>query len=633
MSDAPRPTAHTPRSSTLVLAALGIVFGDLGTSPLYTLQECFTGPHGIEPTQEHVLGVLSLVFWSLMMVITFKYVLFLMRADNRGEGGILALLALAPTRFAPTLGPKIGIVPILALVGAALLFGDGVITPAISVLSAVEGLGVATPALRPAIVPVTVAVLIALFAVQSRGTSSLGRLFGPVMLVWFSVIGFLGLQQILMNHAVLQALSPTWGLALLTGHGWRGLEVLGGVVLAVTGGEALYADMGHFGRKPIGRAWLYICLPGLVLSYFGQGAYLLQNPAGAAEPFYRICPPHLLYPLIVLATAATVIASQALISGVFSLATQAIRLSLLPRMVVRHTSSAAEGQIYIPLLNWGLAFACIVLVLVFQHSAKLAAAYGLAVSGTMAITSILYFVVIRYTWKWSAWRTVPLLVLFLSIDIPFVAANLLKFADGGYVPVLLGTGFFIIMAIWRRGRGLLAVHLQKRTVPLETFLADVRSATRLPGVVVAMASNPQGAPHQLVHLLQHFRVMHETTLLLTVTTERIPHVEPATRVEVTTVGEGVHRVLVRCGFMETPDVPAAMKLALELLQVPTTEQNGVPEVLYLLGHETVMPSNSGEMSLLPESIFAFLVRNARNATDHFGLPPAQVVEVGSQVDL
>jgi KUP system potassium uptake protein len=633
MPHEPVPSPHSPRSSTLVLAALGIVFGDLGTSPLYTMQECFTGPHGVAPTHEHILGVLSLVFWSLMMVITLKYVLFLMRADNQGEGGILALLALVPKRFAPTLGPKIGIVPILALIGAALLFGDGVITPAISVLSAVEGLGVATPALRPAIVPVTVAVLVALFAVQSRGTGSLGRLFGPVMVAWFGAIGFLGLQQILHNHSVLQALSPTWGMDMLFGHGWRGLEILGGVVLAVTGGEALYADMGHFGRRPIRRAWLYICLPGLLLSYFGQGAYLLDNPEGVGEPFYRICPPHLLYPLIILATAATVIASQALISGVFSLATQAIRMSLLPRMIVRHTSSAAEGQIYIPLLNWGLAFACIVLVLIFQHSAKLAAAYGLAVSGTMAITSVLYFVVIHYTWTWSRWRTIPLLLLFLSIDIPFVAANLLKFFDGGYIPILLGTGFFIVMAIWRRGRGLLAVHLQRRTVPLDRFLSDIRGATRLPGVVVAMASNPQGAPHQLVHLLQHFKVMHQTTLLLTVTTERIPHVDPATRVHVTTVGEGVHRVVVRCGFMETPDVPGAMKLALDQLNVATVEQDGVPEVLYLLGRETVVPSSAGEMSLLPETIFAFLVRNARNATDHFGLPPTQVVEVGSQVDL
>jgi len=431
--------AHAPASkSTLALAALGVVFGDIGTSPLYALKECVSKEHGVVPTQENVLGLLSLIFWALMMVVTVKYLTFIMRADNQGEGGILALLALVPDKLRGK-GTRVGWIAVLVVFGAALLYGDGIITPAISVLSAIEGLEVATDKLKPVVVPITCVILVGLFAVQKRGTAGIGRVFGPIMVVWFLSIAALGIGFIIKNPDVLQALWPGHAVTFFAAHGAHGIIVLGAVVLAITGGEALYADMGHFGRGPIRVAWYGLVLPSLVLNYFGQGALLLEDPRAAESPFFALVPHGALtYALVLLAAVATVIASQALISGAFSLTHQAVQLGFLPRVTIVHTSSETEGQIYIPEINWGLAAACLSLVLTFRESSKLAAAYGIAVTGTMAITSIVYFVVLRQTWRWPLWKALPLLVLFLAWDLPFFASNLLKFLEGGWVPMLVG---------------------------------------------------------------------------------------------------------------------------------------------------------------------------------------------------
>ncbi len=485
-----RPVPQQAGRTALTIAALGVVFGDLGTSPLYTLQACFSGVHGIAPTEQNVLGVLSIVFWSLMLVITFKYLAFLMRTDNAGEGGIMALLALTPARLRRPPPGKVGPVAWLVIAGAALLFGDGIITPAVSVLSAVEGLEVASPALKQFVVPTTVTILLLLFAVQSRGTAKLGRLFGPVMLIWFLTLAGLGVYRIVGQPSVLVALSPGYAARYFLSHGLGGITILGGVVLCVTGGEALYADMGHFGRAPIQNGWLYVCLPSLVLNYFGQGALILSEhePAArlakASRPFYALCPEGVwVYGLVALATLATIIASQALISGVFSLTHQAIQLGYFPRLTVRHTSDDTEGQIYLPLMNWGLAFSCVVLVLMFQASDKLASAYGLAVSGTMAITSIVYFVVLRQTRKWPLWKAGLVVGLFLATDIPFLVANASKFWEGGYVPFAVALLFVVLMTNWRIGRSLSGELSRQAAEPLERLAVtlDERVKIRLPG--------------------------------------------------------------------------------------------------------------------------------------------------------
>ena len=628
---AARPSVG-PGAAALILGAIGVVFGDIGTSPLYTLQECLHSRHGAPPSPENVLGVVSLIVWSVTMVVTVKYLGFMMRADNRGEGGIMALLALALPKASPARVGRVGWVATIAVLGAALLYGDGIITPAISVLSAVEGLQIATDAFRPYIFPLTVAILVALFFVQRRGTGRIGKLFGPVMVTWFVTIGTLGLYHVVRQPTILGALSPYHGVRFFLDNGVSGFRVLGGVVLAVTGGEALYADMGQFGRRPIRRAWLGLIYPALLLCYLGQGAALLTDPSGAERPFYALIPRGpWIYPAVVLASAATVIASQALISGVFSITHQAIRLGYFPEVAVRHTSGQAEGQTYVPLLNWSLALACIGLVVIFRQSSGLAAAYGLAVSGTMAITSIVYYKVVRHAWNWSRSRSLGVLLLFLSFDIPFVLANGLKFFDGGYLPCLVGAAFAWVMLTWRIGRSYLADAVGKESIPVATFIDHLvsKSRTRLPGTAVVLSDNPTGVPPALVRLVQRFHVVHQHVVLLTVVTEHVPFVPNSGRATVEPLGGGLVRVLLHYGFMQVPRVPASLG--------PTLAKHGIAadpgQIVYIIGRETLVANRQGHMGRLTEPLFAFLARNARSTTDHFSIPVEQVVEVGVQLDL
>jgi len=613
-------------AAALALGALGVVFGDIGTSPLYTLQVGIAPEAGARPSPADVLGVCSLVVWSLTMVVTIKYLTFVMRADNRGEGGILALLALVPEKR--TARARIATVALLVIAGAALLYGDGIITPAISVLSALEGVEVAAPGFHGAVVPLTCFTLLALFAVQRRGTGGIGKVFGPVMVAWFVCIGALGSWQVAHDPAVLTALSPLWGVRYFARHGVRGLPILGVVVLAVTGGEALYADMGHFGARPIRFAWLGLVFPALVLCYLGQGALVLRDPAAAANPFFAMVPAGAAtYGLVALATAATVIASQALITGVFSLTHQAVQLGLFPRVTVTHTSRHAEGQIYVPEMNWGLCILCIALVLSFRESARLAAAYGIAVSGTMGITSIVYFVVTRRTWRWPLWKALPPLLVFLSFDIPFFAANLLKFFDGGWIPVLVGAAMLIVMVDWKVGRSVLAERIAQISPPLNDFVANLERScpVRVPGTAVFLSSNPEGTPPVLATHARRIRALRENLVLLTVETDHVPHVRPADRVAVKELGKGVWRVVVREGFMDRPDVPRALAAA------------GLPidlsDLVYYVGRETFVAGRGGKMGVFSEGLFAFLARNAKSPSAWFGIPPEQVVELGMQLDL
>jgi KUP system potassium uptake protein len=619
-----------PRFVGLALGALGIVFGDIGTSPLYTLHECvhFDGVPSLDPAD--VLGVLSLVFWSLTMVVTVKYLTFIMRADNRGEGGIFALLALIPPRLRTARSGGIGWAAVLVVVGAALLYGDGMITPAISVLSAMEGLEVATPALKPVVLPLTCAVLVGLFAIQSRGTGRVGALFGPVMLVWFVTIGVLGAFQIARHPSVLAALSPGYAVGFFASHGVRGTLVLGAVVLAVTGGEALYADMGHFGARPIRVAWLALVMPALVLNYFGQGALMLSNPGAMDSPFFAMVPGRWTIALVVLSAAATVIASQALISGAFSLTHQAIQLGFFPRVTVTHTSREAEGQIYVPEINWSLAIACIALVLGFQHSSRLAAAYGIAVTGTMVITSLIYFEVTRCTWRWPLWRSIPLLVLFLSFDVPFFVANLFKFIDGGYVPVLVAAALTVVMITWNRGRRIYAARVATMAPACNVFVADLPTtvAARTPGCAIFLTGRVTGVPLSLVHYVGRIRALPETVVLLTIDVVHQPHASDDA-VTFETLGAGLVRLTIERGFMDVPNVTPLLERAIARFSIPVD----LAGVTYCLGRETFLATSAGSMGTLSETLFAFLVRNARPATAHFRIPPEQVIEIGLQIDL
>jgi KUP system potassium uptake protein len=616
---------------TLGLAALGVVFGDIGTSPLYTLHECTMPEHGAAPTPENILGVLSLIFWSLTMVVTVKYLTFVMRADNQGEGGILALLALIPERLRMTKSGRIGWVAVLVIIGAALLYGDGMITPSISVLSAMEGLEVGTPALKPMIVPLTCVVLLGLFALQHRGTKTVGRLFGPVMVCWFFTIGGIGAYHLLKNPSVLVALSPTHAAHFFVRHGARGLLVLGSVVLAVTGGEALYADMGHFGPRPIRLAWFAIVMPALVLNYFGQGALMLSDVSARSSPFFAMVPAGgWTFALVLLSGAATVIASQALISGAFSLTHQAVQLGFFPRVRIRHTSQDAEGQIYVPVINWALATACVALVVAFKESSRLAAAYGIAVTGTMALTSIVYFEVTRTTWKWPLWKSVALLLLFLSFDLPFLVANLFKFMEGGYVPILAGTAVFLLMITWKTGRRIYLERVAAVCPPFETFLAELDSklAARIPGSAVFLAVPGPGVPLVLVHHVARIRALPEVVVVLAIEVTHSPYVGDA-EVRLETLGKGFYRLVVQRGFMDVPDVPLALALAVKRFNLPVN----VADTTYYVGRETFVATSAGRMGSLSERVFAFLARNADSMSSHFLIPPEQVVEIGSQMDL
>ena len=632
-ADEIHPSKHASggRLATLGFAALGVVFGDIGTSPLYTLHECTMPEHGAVPTPENILGVLSLIFWSLMMVVTVKYLTFVMRADDQGEGGILALLALIPERLRTTKSGRIGWVAVLVIIGAALLYGDGMITPSISVLSAMEGLGVATPALRPAVVPLTCAVLVGLFALQRWGTKTVGRIFGPVMACWFFTIGALGAYHLVRNPVVLSALSPAPAIHFFAVHGVRGVLVLGSVVLAVTGGEALYADMGHFGSRPIRLAWFSVVMPALVLNYFGQGALMLSNPSARSSPFFAMVPAGgWTLALVLLSGAATVIASQALISGAFSLTHQAVQLGFFPRVSIRHTSQDAEGQIYVPVINWVLATACVILVVVFQSSSRLAAAYGIAVTGTMALTSIVYFEVTRTTWRWPLWKSAPLLVLFLSFDIPFLAANLFKFAEGGYVPILAGTVVFLLMMTWRRGRSIYRERVAAICPPFDTFLSELdgKLAARIPGCAIFLAIPSAGVPLVLVHHVARIRVLPELVILVAMDVTHTPYVDDA-EMRLDPLGKGFYRLAVQRGFMDVPDVPRALALAVKRFDLPVNLSN----TTYYVARETFVATSAGRMGALNEHIFAFLARNADSAPTHFLIPPEQVVEIGSQMDL
>jgi KUP system potassium uptake protein len=606
----------------LALGALGVVFGDIGTSPLYTLRSCLA-TFGDHPDRSDVLGILSLILWSLTLVVTVKYMTFVMRADNQGEGGILALLALAPKRT--------GWLPVLVVVGAALLYGDGVITPAISVLSAMEGLKVATPRLGPLVLPLTCAVLVALFAIQRRGTERVGVLFGPVMLIWFLTIGLLGAHHIASDPDVLSALSPVHGARFFARHGAHGFLVLGSVVLAVTGGEALYADLGHFGRRPIRLAWMFVVMPALVLNYFGQGAMLLSGRASDEHLFFAMVSPGLAtYVLVALSTCATVIASQALISGAFSLTHQAVQLGLFPRVQVRHTSAKTEGQIYVPAVNTALAVACLTLVLSFRSSTRLASAYGIAVTGTMLITSIVFFEVTRRTWSWKLRKALSLLLLFLAFDIPFFVANLFKLTDGGYVPVLIAAGLTVVMLDWRKGQRIYREHLAGLSPSIETFLSRLRHAgvARVPGAAIFFTSPAEQVPLVLVRHLERIRALPETVILLTINTCHEPHVS-FDNVELEQLGGGLLHITITRGFHDSPRLSPVLDHAVRKFGLPIDLRNAT----YYFARETFLATSAGEMSRLAESLFAFLARNASTTTMLYGIAPRQVVEIGIEVDL
>ena len=612
------------------LTALGVVFGDIGTSPLYALRECFHGAHAIELNELNVMGVLSLILWSLVIVISVKYLLFVLRADNKGEGGILALTALVAPRAQASFRGRRGALIFIGLFGAALLYGDGVITPAISVLSAVEGLKVATPFFEPYVVLITVVILIGLFLFQSFGTAKIGRLFGPIILIWFFTLGLLGIKGILAEPKVLVAVNPYYAFQFLITNSWSGFVVLGSVFLVVTGGEALYADLGHFGRHAIQIGWFSVALPSLVLQYFGQGALLLTQPAAAENPFYLLAPNWALYPLVGIATLATIIASQAVITGAFSLSQQAAQLGFLPRMAVKHTSAREIGQIYVPFVNWALLIGTLYLVLEFRSSSRLAAAYGIAVTTTMFITTILTYVVMRRRWDWSLAQALPITLGFLVIDFSFFGANSVKILDGGWFPLLLAAVIFLLMTTWKRGRKLLAQRLMDRASSQEEFIQEVfhKVKIRVPGTAVFMSATPRGIPAALSQNTEHNHVLHEKLIVLTITTEEVPHVPFRERVTVEEVAPGFFRVLARYGFMESPHVPQLLKSCEQFgLQVD------LEQTTFFLGRETLIASNRTEMPKWQEKIFAFMAQNAQRATDYFKIPSDRAIEIGTVVDM
>jgi KUP system potassium uptake protein len=616
----------------LALGALGVVYGDIGTSPLYAIRECFQPAHHLPATEANVLGILSLVFWSLVLIVSIKYLVFVLRADNHGEGGILALLALAiPSESAGGHRRRNALIA-LGLFGAALLGADGTITPAISVLSAVEGLEVATHALEKYIVPITLFILLLLFLVQRRGTGRIGSIFGPAMLIWFVTIAALGLHWVIREPHVLIAINPYYGIHFFIEHGWKGFLILGAVVLCITGTEALYADLGHFGRTPIRIAWYALVFPSLLLNYFGQGAVILaRGQAVVSNPFYNLAPDWFLYPLVVIATAATVIASQALISGAFSLAQQAVQMGYSPRVTIVHTSSEERGQIYVPEINLALALACCGLVLAFRNSTGLAAAYGVSVMGTMSITSILLFVVMHRVWKWPLWLAGGATALFLGADLTFFASNLSKVWHGGWFPLLLGAIIYTLMATWKQGRRMLADAIRAVTLPLDTFMKSLSQGhqpVRVPGTAIFMTSNPKGTPIVLLHHYKHNKVLHERVILLCVVSQEVPEIPSSQRVHIRDLGHGFFEVVAQYGFMQTPQMRDILhRCGAEGLKVDARETS------FYLGRETLIISDRPGMARWRKVLFSLLSRNARPATAYFGLPPGRVVELGAQIEL
>lgn len=618
-------TSHPARTTTLALAALGVVFGDIGTSPLYAMRETFHLAH-IEPTRENVLGILSLVFWSLMLVITVKYLMFVMRASNRGEGGILALSALIPFKRGRNWPWAL---VLLGAFGTAMLYGDGAITPAISVLSAVEGLGVAQPSLTGWIIPIAVVILVGLFSLQRRGTHTIGRLFGPIMVVWFVTLAVLGLSHIADDPSVFGALNPVWAVRFFADNAFTGFVALGSLFLVVTGGEALYADMGHFGRRSIVIGWYALVLPGLLLCYFGQGALLLSDPGAAEQPFYAMAPDWGVLPLTLLATCATVIASQALITGVFSLTMQASAMGWLPRVRIRHTSAEAQGQIYVPAFNWGLLVACVGLVLAFRSSANLAAAYGLAVTATMLVTTLLFYRVATTTFRWPKAPMMALCGVFLAIDLAFFGSNLLKFFAGGWFPVLVAAAIFTAMTTWRHGREILAERIHRGRVSLIRFLKEHDEVPRVPGTAVYLFSLSGAAPAALLNNVTHNKVMHERLVFLSVLTEDIPVVDPSRRTEITSLGHGAWQMKMRYGFMEKVNVPEGLTQG----DAGTLELFADPNTTFFVGSERLLVTQNEGMAMWRERLFAMMHRNATPAERWFELPTNRVMSVGSTVEL
>jgi KUP system potassium uptake protein len=618
-------------TATLTLLALGVVFGDIGTSPLYAVKETFSPDHGIAVNRENILAGLSLMFWALMVVVSLKYVVLIMRADNRGEGGIMALIALA-TKAIEHHPRWRGPLLVIGIFGASLFYGDAVLTPAISVLSAVEGLEVGTRALKPYVVPIAVGVLVALFAIQARGTAAIGKLFGPVTMLWFLAIGTAGINGIVGEPSILAALNPLHALRFLTTHAVESFVVLGAIVLAVTGAEALYADMGHFGKGPVRIAWFSLVAPALVLNYFGQGALLMAQPEAVENPFYLLLPGWALYPMVALATAATVIASQAVISGAYSITRQAVQLGFLPRMAMVHTSAREIGQIYIPSINWLLCAVVVAAVIGFGSSSRLAGAYGVAVTGTMLVDTLLTFFVIRYAWRYPLWLCLCATGFFLVIDLTFFSATLLKIADGGWFPLAIGAAVFIAMATWRRGRETLLERVQSSSVPLDSFLKSLfaEPPRRIPGTAVFLTATPAATPHALLHSLKHYKVVHERMVFLTVEFRDVPWVAFEERVVCERLPHHCWRVAVRYGFMNPPDVMRALEvcgaLGLEFDLMDTS---------FFLSREKVVPTAEGaaNMALWRDRLFAAMARNAGNITDYFNIPSNRVVELGTRVEI
>ncbi|AXE29568.1 low affinity potassium transporter Kup [Chromobacterium phragmitis] len=610
----------------LTLAALGVVYGDIGTSPLYTLRECFVS-QSLPTTPDNIFGILSLIFWSLIFVVSIKYVAFVLRADNRGEGGIMALMALA--RHYTTHAARWKIV-LLGLFGAALFYGDAIITPAVSVLSAAEGLEVISSGMEAYVLPMAIGVLVGLFLLQRHGTASVGLMFGPVMMVWFAILGALGLHQIIQQPAVLQALNPWHAVSFLSQHGFHAFLTLGSVVLALTGAEALYADMGHFGKSPIRRAWFSLVLPGLALNYFGQGALLMDNPGAIKNPFFLLAPDWALLPMIALATLATVIASQAVISGAYSLTRQAILLGYCPRLEVRHTSEREIGQIYMPFINWALLVAVLVVVLTFKTSSSLAAAYGIAVTGTMLITTALFFVVARVNWRWPLPLALGITLLFAVIDTAFFAANIHKVADGGWLPLVMGMAIFTLMSTWKQGRDILFKRLREQALPLDDFIHNLEAypPARVEGTAVFLTSTLHGVPHALLHNLKHNKVLHERVVLMTVRTEDIPYVAEDERLEIVQMSASFWRVMARYGFKEEPNVVQVLEMCAE-----EGFEMELMDTSFFLSRETIVSTGHPGMARWRQKIFLWMSKNALRATDFFQVPTNRVVELGAQVEL
>lgn len=634
LAEAPptQPHATAPRGRYLALmslGALGVVYGDIGTSPLYAMRECFSGIHPIPPTAENVLGVLSLIFWALVVVISVKYLSFVLRADNRGEGGILALMSLVRRKIPGERG--IGwVITAVGIFGASLLYGDGIITPAISVLSAVEGLSHVAPVLHRFVLPATIAILFGLFVFQKHGTGRVGAVFGPIMLLWFSTLAVLGVSHIVREPRVFAAINPLHGVAFFRHNGWIGFLTLGTVFLVVTGGEALYADLGHFGKRPIRVAWFSFVLPALMLNYFGQGAVLLHSPQVAPKLFYSMAPAWALLPLVILATAATVIASQAVISGVFSLTRQAVQLGYLPRMTILHTSAREIGQIYIPAINWALMLACIALVMSFRGSSNLAAAYGVAVTTDMVIVTVLLSIVARKLWNWRMPLVLLFAAFFLAIDLSFFGANIVKVAHGGWFPILAASAVFTVTATWRRGRIILADRIQAEAMADDDFIRAISrsSPPRVSGTAVFMDRTIEGIPLALLHNLKHNKVLHEKVVILTVKTEEVPYVSDEEQFETRELGHGLYRVIARCGFLDDLDVPEMLRN----VQLPGLSFDR-DSTTFFLGHETLLATRKPGMAIWREKLFAWMTRNAQGAALFFRLPPNRVVEVGAQIEL